>query len=104
MQIHLSLIQAESIDADQDGTVDYVYAGDMKGNLYRFDLCRADLPAFSDWASSGLGTLPATYTGILGGCKKGVEIFAYDTRFTNEKTRTPHYQGTSQPLPCYISE
>ena len=66
---------ARAIDADQDGTVDYVYAGDMKGNLYRFDLCRADLPAFSDWASSGLGTLPATYTGILGGCKKGVEIF-----------------------------
>lgn len=66
---------ARAIDADQDGTVDYAYAGDMKGNLYRFDLCRADLPAFSDWASSGLGTLPVTYSGILGGCKKGVEIY-----------------------------
>ena len=66
---------ARAIDADQDGTVDYVYAGDMKGNLYRFDLCRADLPAFSDWASSGLGPLPVTYSGILGGCKKGVEVY-----------------------------
>ena len=26
------------IDSDGDGTVDYVYAGDLQGNLYRFDL------------------------------------------------------------------
>ncbi len=29
------------IDLDENGTVDYVYAGDMRGNLYRFDLTEA---------------------------------------------------------------
>ncbi|SMF23422.1 type IV pilus assembly protein PilY1 [Alteromonadaceae bacterium Bs31] len=29
------------VDLDENGTVDYVYAGDMRGNLYRFDLTEA---------------------------------------------------------------
>lgn len=27
-----------AVDIDENGTVDYVYAGDLRGNLYRFDL------------------------------------------------------------------
>ncbi len=30
-----------AIDINSDGTVDYVYAGDLQGNLYRFDLTSA---------------------------------------------------------------
>ena len=30
--------QPRAVDEDGDGTVDYVYAGDLAGNMYRFDL------------------------------------------------------------------
>lgn len=49
------------IDIDRNGTIDYVYAGDVHGNFYRFDLCRADLEgttqeddSASDWYGGGL--------------------------------------------------
>jgi type IV pilus assembly protein PilY1 len=45
-----------SIDADLDGTVDYVYAGDRIGNLFRFDLTSDDP---DDWHAVRLFT--ATY-------------------------------------------
>jgi len=35
-----------AIDADSDGKVDYVYAGDLKGNLWKFDLTSDDK---GDW-------------------------------------------------------
>jgi type IV pilus assembly protein PilY1 len=54
-----------AIDADTDGTVDYVYAGDIKGNLWRFDLCRADLEAWE------IGDSLSQYEGAVGACKKG---------------------------------
>jgi type IV pilus assembly protein PilY1 len=38
-----------AIDIDGNGTADYVYAGDLVGNLYRFDISSSD-PA--DWAMS----------------------------------------------------
>jgi len=58
-----------AIDADADGTVDYVYAGDVQGNLWRFDLCRADL---DPWES---GDALGQYEGGAGTCKKGPEVF-----------------------------
>jgi type IV pilus assembly protein PilY1 len=42
-----------AIDASRNGTVDYVYAGDMLGNLYRFDLTASN-PA--DWKVTRLFT------------------------------------------------
>jgi type IV pilus assembly protein PilY1 len=38
------------IDIDADGTVDYVYAGDLRGNLHRFDLT-GDM---SSWGHDGI--------------------------------------------------
>lgn len=38
-----------AIDANSDGTVDYVYAGDLQGNLYRFDLTSSTPSA---WAAT----------------------------------------------------
>ena len=38
-----------AIDVDGNGTADYVYAGDLVGNLYRFDISSTD-PA--DWAKT----------------------------------------------------
>jgi type IV pilus assembly protein PilY1 len=35
------------IDSDSNGTVDYVYAGDLQGNLYRFDLTGTSLSAWN---------------------------------------------------------
>lgn len=40
------------IDIDGDGTIDYVYAGDLKGNLWRFDFISDSV---SNWEST-LGT------------------------------------------------
>jgi type IV pilus assembly protein PilY1 len=35
------------IDSDGNGTVDYVYAGDLQGNLYRFDLAGTSLSSWN---------------------------------------------------------
>ena len=82
-----------AIDADTDGTVDYVYAGDIQGNLWRFDLCRADLDA---WES---GDSLSQYDGGAGTCKKGAQI--YETWQTT-KIFTASYTvsgiTTSQPI------
>ncbi|MBK80296.1 MAG: hypothetical protein CMQ43_05195 [Gammaproteobacteria bacterium] len=53
------------VDTDLNGTVDWVYAGDRLGNLYRFDLCDRDTTTQecstnpSDWTVTRLFT--ATY-------------------------------------------
>ena len=82
-----------AIDADTDGTVDYVYAGDIKGNLWRFDLCRADLEA---WES---GDSLSQYEGAAGACKKGAKIYK---AWRATKIFTANYTSsgttTSQPI------
>jgi len=60
-----------AIDADRNGTVDYVYAGDEQGNLYRFDLCRRDLPT----TAIERDTDPDWYGGGPSQCKYGKTIF-----------------------------
>ena len=47
-----------SIDTDGNGTVDYVYAGDLQGNLYRFDLTSTTA---SDWAATPKVIFQARY-------------------------------------------
>ncbi len=46
------LSAATGIDVDTDGDVDYVYAGDMKGNVWKFDLSDA---SFTNWNVSNAG-------------------------------------------------
>ncbi|TSE18549.1 Type IV pilus biogenesis factor PilY1 [Tepidimonas alkaliphilus] len=43
------------VDEDGDGVVDYVYAGDLKGNLWKFDL-RSNLP--TAWGNAIAGNQP----------------------------------------------
>ena len=39
-----------AMDSDQNGTVDYIYAGDLQGNVYRFDLSAS---SSSSWDLAG---------------------------------------------------
>lgn len=55
-----SLGGVRSIDTDQDGSVDVVYAGDLRGNVYRFDLRATDT---ANWRKQTLFT--AHYNGIV---------------------------------------
>jgi len=43
-----------AVDTDLDGTVDYVYAGDLQGNLYRFDLSSSNT---SNWSAGNMKVL-----------------------------------------------
>ena len=47
------------IDADGNGTVDYVYAGDLQGNLYRFDLSSTTA---GNWTASPTMLFQARYS------------------------------------------
>ncbi len=55
-----------TVDVDNDGIIDYAYAGDLKGNVWRFDLRNAEntWSAFklytpnSDWALTPITTAP----------------------------------------------
>ena len=56
------------VDYNGDGDVDYIYAGDLKGNLWRFETADnagmivsfAGDPLFNDGVSSGVGADPVT--------------------------------------------
>lgn len=89
-----------AIDADLDGTADYVYAGDVQGNLFRFDLCRADLASYEDY-DNGSAVKPSNmksameYTGGDGSCKKGVDVYKnwistkiFEASYTSDGTTT----------------
>lgn len=58
-------------DNDSDGIADYAYAGDLQGNLWRFDLFRAKnttLPTGNPFATSVIGTAqPGDITTSYGG-------------------------------------
>jgi len=47
-----------AIDANGDGTVDYVYGGDLQGNLYRFDLTSSTA---TNWAATPKVLFKARY-------------------------------------------
>ncbi|MGI0119478.1 pilus assembly protein [Zooshikella sp. RANM57] len=50
-----------AIDLDSNGTVDYIYVGDLQGNLYRFDLTSTATTDWSDSASQQI-LFTATYS------------------------------------------
>jgi type IV pilus assembly protein PilY1 len=49
------IVAVSAADIDSDHIVDFVYAGDIKGNLWRFDLTGSTT---SQWKLSGPGTTP----------------------------------------------
>lgn len=67
------IVNVAAVDDDRNGTVDYVYGGDLNGNLWKFDLTSAtaanwklgnsNLPVFQAKASDG--TLQPITTGTI---------------------------------------
>lgn len=49
------LAMATAVDANNDGVIDYIYAGDLKGNVWKFDV-RDSNPA--NWAIATTGNVP----------------------------------------------
>ena len=85
-----------AIDVDLNGSADYIYAGDTQGNLYRFDLCLADLDE-SDLPD----TDPNWYGGGSGDCKAGKRIFTQwrvTTIFVAKSSLLETQPIVSQPL------
>ncbi|MEA2078985.1 MAG: PilC/PilY family type IV pilus protein, partial [Pseudomonadota bacterium] len=56
------LSDVRGVDIDLDGSVDYVYAGDLQGNLYRFDLSSTNT---ADWKTSTKRLFQAAYGGTV---------------------------------------
>ena len=50
------------VDLDTDKIIDYVYAGDLQGNIWRFDLTSTDP---TQWAVSGSSSAPGTPTPVF---------------------------------------
>jgi len=73
------------IDSNGDGTVDYVYAGDLQGNLYRFDLSSTTA---GNWTTAPKLLFTARY--------KSNNVFPRDViqPFTNSPIVVPHPSGT----------
>ena len=78
-----------AVDNDGNGTVDYVYAGDLEGNLYRFDLTS---PTPSSWTVAKLFTAtgpsgarqPITVQPIVS------KVIISTTKTSGTKTTTTH--------------
>ncbi|NIK10159.1 type IV pilus assembly protein PilY1 [Xanthomonas arboricola] len=70
-------------DSDGSGTVDYVYAGDLLGNVWKFDLSAATT---TSWSVSGSAPIfSATYTGVNPAVRQpitgGITIAMHPTTF-----------------------
>jgi type IV pilus assembly protein PilY1 len=67
---------ASPVDLDGDNTVDYVYAGDLFGNVWRFDLTSNNPSAWTVSSFGGGGPTPlfSAPTGTLGGVPVGQPI------------------------------
>ena len=102
------LAQPNWVDVDSDGIVDYIYAGDLKGNVWRFDVRSADTAnwkvsfANSDGtnkrplfiAKDGLGNrLPITATVMPKFHPKGGILVAFATGKAISTTDFPDLTG-----------
>jgi type IV pilus assembly protein PilY1 len=85
-------------DLDSDHITDYVYAGDIKGNIWRFDLT-SNLP--SAWAASKYGNTTATplFTTANNAPITTKAIVIKGTRSTAGTTRVVVNFGTGQKTP-----
>lgn len=50
------------LDVDGNGTVDWVYAGDLQGNLWKFDLRSTDSSGWRVWSPTSSGASTAFFT------------------------------------------
>jgi Tfp pilus tip-associated adhesin PilY1 len=75
-------------DVDHNGTVDYVYAGDLKGNLWKFDLSADDYTQWGVAYSDGVNPKPlfqtpgqpiTTRPDVTWHCKKHGYLVAFGT-------------------------
>lgn len=53
------IANAASLDIDQDHVIDYIYAGDLLGNIWKFDVTNTDPTQWAVTASSPLFTTPS---------------------------------------------
>lgn len=95
-----------AVDLDGDKIVDYVYAGDMKGNLWRFDLTNASAKS---WAASSQALFksagqPITTIPIVGGVvtaggfRRVMVAFGTGQRTPVSGTSPITYLGNTQTL------
>jgi len=56
------LSSPNAVDLDGNGTIDRVYAGDLKGNMWAFDLSSADVTEWAVADGINVGTSPDTIT------------------------------------------
>jgi len=90
-----------SVDLDGDHIADYIYAGDLQGNVWRFDVTSNSA---SDWAASTFGNAKATplfvAKGVAGGTLQPITtaIVAAAVQ-TSSVSRTMLYFGTGQKTP-----
>jgi Tfp pilus tip-associated adhesin PilY1 len=77
-----------AIDVDYDDTVDYVYAGDLKGNLWKFDLSEPDYNLWGVAYSDGVSPKPlfkapnqpiTTKPSVMYHCEKNGYIVVFGT-------------------------
>ncbi|MFT3898206.1 MAG: PilC/PilY family type IV pilus protein [Thermomonas sp.] len=64
-------------DVNRSGTADYVYAGDLKGNVWKFDISSSDT---SQWGNKVSGSAPLFSTGgqpVTGGISIGIDPATY---------------------------
>ena len=93
------------VDLDQDNTVDYIYAGDLFGNVWRFDVTSSNP---SNWAVSTYGsgaakplfsTPTSTGTGVLTGQPITSKLVVVTTALTTGSTGVVVNFGTGQEFP-----
>jgi type IV pilus assembly protein PilY1 len=88
-----------SADLDGDHVVDYLYAGDLLGNVWRFDLTSSN-PA--DWAASTYGhgsPAPLFTTGFSGNPQPITTKIAVSATLAGGATRVMLGFGTGQAIP-----
>lgn len=91
---------AHPADLDGDHIVDYVYAGDMKGNVWRFDLTSSDP---TKWAVTESGTTPAPIFTTSSGQPITSDVYPVKVTGTGGATMMMLYFGTGQKFPLTYS-
>lgn len=81
------------VDADGDGKVDYAYAGDLQGNMWKFDLCNANNQGICASNTNGwgpaFGTTPLFIAQDAGGNRQPI---------TSAVEVTRHFSGDGYEL------
>nr|WP_284322491.1 PilC/PilY family type IV pilus protein [Dyella acidisoli] len=89
-----------SVDLDGDNIADYLYAGDLQGNVWRFDVTSSSA---SNWAASTFGNRTSTPLFVAkdssGNLQPITTAIVAAAIQTNGVTRAMLYFGTGQKIP-----